>query len=71
MSKRVRLTVAHASNDDLMFRLRCGEKGTGKILKEVRSWDNPRATEEAGRIIWNYAAANDLHIINNFEEDNA
>lgn len=65
---RARLTITW-SGDDLIYRLRGGDKGTGKIYKEVRSWDNPRATEEAERIIWNYAKANDLRIISDFEDE--
>ena len=64
---KAKLTTKYEGSN-IKYEIRSGEKGTGKVLWECRSWDNPRATENAERMASDFANANKLTLTNDMED---
>jgi|694.fasta_scaffold12342_9 hypothetical protein len=65
---KAKLTTKHTTNNNIRYQIRGGEKGTGKVLWECNSWDNPRATEQAEIMATNFANQQGLTLTNEIEE---
>ena len=60
---KAKLTTKYEGSN-IKYEIRSGEKGTGKVLWECISWDNPRATENAERMATAFANDNKLTLTN-------
>ena len=60
--------ITKYSGGAIKYEIRSGDKGTGKVLWECSSWDNPRATEAAERMASNFANDNKLTLTNDMED---
>jgi len=65
---KAKLTTKHTSNNNIRYQIRSGKKGTGKVLWECNSWDNPRATEQAEVMAAEFVRRNELTLTDDMEQ---
>jgi len=64
---KAKLTTKYEGSN-IKYELRSGEKGTGKVLWECTSWDNPRATENAEQMAAEFIRRNNITVTNSMDE---
>lgn len=60
--KKAQLTTKYVGND-IEYKIKAGEKGKGETLWTCKSWDNPRATENAERMAFDFAKQKGLTLV--------
>jgi hypothetical protein len=60
---KAQLTTKYNRDGNLTYEIKAGEKGTGKSLWRCTSWDNPKATEQAERMAWQFAQQKGIKLV--------